>query len=172
MNIHTVEKISCSYEKLLVLMGPGYGRYQLLEREREWERGVKCTSQFPYKTIVYGLRPYLCTYIWTHVYAGVMRAAANTQLAGQPVDYRGIESGRHELIHFSASPTPNIESLGQAPPLQAHTHWHTCCHLSSKYTHTHTCTLSSCHRTKLIAHDKVLNSQLSQARCVEYEWMS
>ena len=62
-------------------------------------------------------------YLWLHVRAGVMQAAANTQLAGQPVDYRLTESGRHELIHFSASPTPNIESLGQAP-LSTHTHTH------------------------------------------------
>ena len=42
MNVHTVEKISCSYEEFLVLVGPSYGRYQLLEKERkrERERGV------------------------------------------------------------------------------------------------------------------------------------
>ena len=35
MNVDTVEKVSCSYKELLVLVGPGYGRYQLLEGERE-----------------------------------------------------------------------------------------------------------------------------------------
>ena len=127
MNVHTVEKISCSHKEFFVLVGPSYGCYHLLEREREREMS-KCTSQFPYKYVVYGLRPCLCRLpMYTHMDACVCRVmlgAANTQLAGRPVDYRHIESGRHELIHFSASPTPNIESLGQAPLKHTHTHTH------------------------------------------------
>ena len=91
MNVDTVKKVFRSYKELLVLVGPCYGRYQLLERERERERERVRERERDVKLdqhdIVYTLQGLsVCvsnTRCCVCVYRGmcVWRAAANGELA-------------------------------------------------------------------------------------------